>query len=220
MRYNTTNDGPPPALRGIADRSWQARGACKDLSTARSEKLFFPRKRDHASIAEAKRFCAQCPVKKDCFNYALDNEIRRGIWGGLTEAERSPWHAKITKRLDYSRVRAALMGRDVDLSTPERETVIRHAYLRGWNAERLAYLLQSDLNWIRDQLREAGHAITDRDRFWGLYDEEVQEDDAATTADNKPDEKDKDDEEEVTTSSPVPPQVHTQDLINSLGKAA
>ncbi|WP_405735042.1 WhiB family transcriptional regulator [Streptomyces sp. NBC_01537] len=214
MRNITTNDTPSPSLRGIADRSWHVRGLCHGMPAADADELFFPAPRDHEAIAEAKSICGRCPVKKDCFNHALDNEIRHGLWGGLTEAERRPWHAKVNKRLDYSRVRAALQGRDVHLSTPERDTVIRHAYLRGWSAERLAYLLQADLDWIRDLLRQAGHAITDRDRYWDLYDDAEATDDDAETSD------DKHIPEDDETTSPVPRQVHTQALITALGKAA
>lgn len=107
MRHITTNDTPAPALRGIADHSWHARGLCHGMDPSDADKLFFHAPRNHEAIAEAKSICGWCPVKKDCLNYALDNEIRQGMWGGLTEIERRPWHAEVSKRLDYSRVRAA-----------------------------------------------------------------------------------------------------------------
>lgn len=205
MRYNTTNDTPRPTLRGIADHSWHTRALCHGMPAKEADELFFPSRRAHAAIAKAKSICGRCPVKKDCFNYALDNDLRTGVWGGLTEKERRPWHANVAKRLDYSRVRAALAGRDVHLSTPERDTVIRHAYLRGWSPEHLAYLLRADLDWIRDLLREAGHAIADRDRYHGLYD------DSQSTQDN---------EDVREAASPVPAQVHTHALIGAFRKAA
>ncbi|MFM9577732.1 WhiB family transcriptional regulator, partial [Streptomyces turgidiscabies] len=147
------------------------------------------------------------PVKKDCFNYALDNDIRHGMWGGLTEIERRPWHARVSKRLDYARVKAAFQGRNVHLSDAEREAVVRHAYVRGWSPERLAYTLQLELDWARDLMRRAAHAVADRDRYWGLYDE------TAPTADE-------DEDEDEAISSPVPRQVQTRALITALGKAA
>jgi WhiB family redox-sensing transcriptional regulator len=169
MRYITTNDTAARSLRGVGDRTWQVHGACYGLSVAESERLYFPTRRALAAIDQAKQMCAGCPVRQDCFSYAIDNELRHGIWGGLTEAERRPWHAKASRRLDYGRVHAAINGRDVALSTPERKTVIRHIRLRGWSAQRLANLLKRDLAWVKDELREAGYDITARDRYWELY---------------------------------------------------
>ncbi|MGW1194470.1 WhiB family transcriptional regulator [Streptomyces sp. NPDC002536] len=211
MRYITTDDAPPTPLRGIADHSWHVHGLCHGMTPEDADELFFPKPRDHQAIAEAKSICSRCPVKRDCFNHALDNTIKDGIWGGLTEAERRPWHAKINKRLDYARVRAAFQGRDVHLSDAEREAVTRHAYVRGWSPERLAYTLQLDLDWARDLMRNAAHAVADRDRYWDLYDDEE--------TDTTDDERTPHDEDEPT-SSPVTRQVHTHALIAALGKAA
>lgn len=212
LRYITADDAPPTPLRGIADHSWHTRGLCHGMAPEDADELFFPKPRDHEAITEAKTICGRCPVKKDCFAHALDNEIRHGIWGGLTDAERRPWHAKINKRLDYSRVRAVFQGRDVHLSDAEREAVTRHAYVRGWTPERLAYVLQLDLDYARDLMRKAAHAVADRDRYWGLYGDEDKQastcDESAGTGAGE------------IVSSPVPRQVHTPALITALGKAA
>jgi len=52
--------------------------------------LFFPDPTDQEKIQNAKRICANCKTttKSECLSFALDNSIRYGIWGGLTEAER------------------------------------------------------------------------------------------------------------------------------------
>lgn len=47
---------------------------------------FFPEK--GGSTREAKRICTQCTVRQECLEYALDNDERFGIWGGLSERER------------------------------------------------------------------------------------------------------------------------------------
>lgn len=39
-------------------------------------------------IRNAKAFCAGCPVREQCLDYALDNNIDDGIWGGATENRR------------------------------------------------------------------------------------------------------------------------------------
>lgn len=36
----------------------------------------------------AKRFCATCPVKTPCLDYALRHDERFGVWGGLSERQR------------------------------------------------------------------------------------------------------------------------------------
>ncbi len=47
---------------------------------------FFPEK--GGSTREAKRICTSCDVRDLCLEYALANDERFGIWGGLSERER------------------------------------------------------------------------------------------------------------------------------------
>ncbi len=47
---------------------------------------FFPEK--GGSTREAKRICLGCEVRDECLEYALANDERFGIWGGLSERER------------------------------------------------------------------------------------------------------------------------------------
>ena len=35
------------------------------------------------TTANAQQICASCPYKSQCLQFALDNEIRHGIWGGV-----------------------------------------------------------------------------------------------------------------------------------------
>lgn len=37
----------------------------------------------------AKKICADCPVKAECLKWALDNDERQGVWGGLSETDRA-----------------------------------------------------------------------------------------------------------------------------------
>ncbi|WP_079105024.1 WhiB family transcriptional regulator [Streptomyces prasinopilosus] len=41
-----------------------------------------------AQIREAKTICGQCPVRRECLEWALAAGQLNGIWGGLTEGER------------------------------------------------------------------------------------------------------------------------------------
>ncbi|MFJ9643319.1 WhiB family transcriptional regulator [Streptomyces sp. NPDC004244] len=48
--------------------------------------FFFPE--PGSSLREAKRLCAACEGRAACLEYALANDERFGVWGGLSEAER------------------------------------------------------------------------------------------------------------------------------------
>lgn len=63
-------------------RVWMLEARCLDADP----EAFFPEK--GGSTREAKRICAICPVQQECLSYALDNDERFGIWGGMSERER------------------------------------------------------------------------------------------------------------------------------------
>ena len=62
--------------------SWQDRALCAQTDP----EAFFPEK--GGSTREAKRICVSCEVKQECLEYALMQDERFGIWGGLSERER------------------------------------------------------------------------------------------------------------------------------------
>ena len=64
------------------ERAWMLEAKCLDADP----EAFFPEK--GGSTREAKRICSICPVREECLEYALANEERFGIWGGLSERER------------------------------------------------------------------------------------------------------------------------------------
>ncbi len=70
------------ALFDEVDESWQDRALCAQTDP----EAFFPEK--GGSTREAKRICTGCEVKAECLDYALANDERFGIWGGLSERER------------------------------------------------------------------------------------------------------------------------------------
>ncbi|MET8127478.1 WhiB family transcriptional regulator [Streptomyces sp. NPDC005231] len=168
MRHITTHDALATGLRGIGDTSWHTRGTCHGMDPEDADAVFFPGPRDHEDIAEAKELCGWCPVRRDCLNFALENVLKEGVWGGLTEAERRPLHDGLSQRLDYRRVTAFFRGRDVHLTEAERQVVIDHAYVRGWLPDRLAAALQISHKHARDLLRQAANKVLDRDRTYGV----------------------------------------------------
>lgn len=40
------------------------------------------------TTARAKRICGACPVAASCLRWALDHDMRSGIWGGMSAEER------------------------------------------------------------------------------------------------------------------------------------
>ena len=64
------------------DPQWQENALCAQTDP----EAFFPEK--GGSTREAKRICLGCGVKDECLEYALANDERFGIWGGLSERER------------------------------------------------------------------------------------------------------------------------------------
>ena len=62
--------------------SWQDKALCAQTDP----EAFFPEK--GGSTREAKRICVSCEVKQECLEYALMQDERFGIWGGLSERER------------------------------------------------------------------------------------------------------------------------------------
>ncbi|MEV6007297.1 WhiB family transcriptional regulator [Streptomyces sp. NPDC051976] len=168
MRHITTHDAPATGLRGIADTNWHSAGACHGMDVEDADAVFFPGPRDHEEIAEAKELCGWCPVRRECLAFALENTLKEGVWGGLTEAERRPLHDNLHQRLDYRRVTAFFQGRDVHLTEAERQVVIDHAYVRGWRPDRLGAALQISRKHARDLLRQAANKVLDRDRNYGV----------------------------------------------------
>ena len=63
-------------------QSWQERALCAETDP----EAFFPEK--GGSTREAKKICTGCEVKAECLEYALSNDERFGIWGGLSARER------------------------------------------------------------------------------------------------------------------------------------
>ncbi|WP_328767288.1 WhiB family transcriptional regulator [Streptomyces sp. NBC_00286] len=64
------------------DLSWQEQALCAQTGAD----FFFPE--PGSSVREAKRICALCEMRPACLQYALANDERFGVWGGLSEKER------------------------------------------------------------------------------------------------------------------------------------
>ena len=69
---------------------WQFRAACRgeDSSLFFAPSYFEKREEKLAREAKAKVYCAGCPVREECLEYALRIREPHGVWGGLNETER------------------------------------------------------------------------------------------------------------------------------------
>ncbi|MBG6239569.1 WhiB family redox-sensing transcriptional regulator [Mycetocola sp. CAN_C7] len=77
--------GVPGVRKAVDDDnplSWQTDSLCAQTDP----EAFFPEK--GGSTRDAKRICTSCEVRSQCLEYALENDERFGIWGGLSERER------------------------------------------------------------------------------------------------------------------------------------
>ncbi len=61
---------------------WMEDGICRNLNPD----TFFPS--DGVGVEVAKRICATCPVVNTCLEFALENRIDHGVWGGTSERQR------------------------------------------------------------------------------------------------------------------------------------
>lgn len=61
---------------------WQEQGLCAQVDND----AFFVEK--GGSTRDAVRICIGCDVREKCLQYALDQDERFGVWGGLTERQR------------------------------------------------------------------------------------------------------------------------------------
>jgi WhiB family redox-sensing transcriptional regulator len=84
------------AVQEIPDEyAWMLEGRCRGADT----REFFPS--NGLGVEAAQQICRECPVKEPCLEYALQNHIEQGVWGGASERER--------RRILRSRRRAAAL---------------------------------------------------------------------------------------------------------------
>lgn len=74
----------PETTRTEGELAWQALALCAQTDP----ETFFPEKARGSSARNAKKICTSCEVRTQCLAYALANNERFGIWGGLNENER------------------------------------------------------------------------------------------------------------------------------------
>lgn len=71
-------------LAAVYGQSWRLDAACRGVDS----EVFFPARGDREAETAAKTICAQCPVIRECLDFALDNREPLGIWAGTSARER------------------------------------------------------------------------------------------------------------------------------------
>ena len=75
------------------DMTWQDDAYCRDTGID-----FFPETGFNGKALPAMQLCETCPVKERCLEFAMNNNINWGIWGGKTAPNR-----RSLKRYRYAR---------------------------------------------------------------------------------------------------------------------
>jgi len=66
-------------------RAWQREAACSPADAH----LFAAE--DPRNTVAAKQICARCSVVEQCRDFAVDEEMTTGVWGGLSPGERKAY---------------------------------------------------------------------------------------------------------------------------------
>lgn len=78
-----------PFLVSPDDGLWRDRARCRKMGN----KMFFDYGKGRGvsavkNLARVARFCSFCPVREECLRFAVDNDIKYGVWGGLSPSQR------------------------------------------------------------------------------------------------------------------------------------
>jgi WhiB family transcriptional regulator, redox-sensing transcriptional regulator len=50
--------------------------------------IFFPGDSDSGSSKKAKSICMECSIRIKCLDFAVENNIDHGVWGGMSAVDR------------------------------------------------------------------------------------------------------------------------------------
>lgn len=81
----TNNQKPPKNPQNTPEtptEHWSQQALC----AGKTDKMFPKEHKDLSYISEARRMCRQCPVRRECLEYALSFPAsdQHGVWAGLT----------------------------------------------------------------------------------------------------------------------------------------
>lgn len=86
LSHDAVANGAEALLRRLVSQmegvSWQLEARCAQTDPD----AFFPDR--GRSAQDAKRVCADCAVREECLDWAIEHNERFGIWGGMSQQER------------------------------------------------------------------------------------------------------------------------------------
>lgn len=71
------------------NEDWQGSARCRGLD---SDQFFV---RGSAQARHAIRVCERCTVRVECLQYAIENGVDFGVWGGMTERQRRAYQRRL-----------------------------------------------------------------------------------------------------------------------------
>lgn len=143
---------PIPTIRPAQDSDWRDRGACLGSDPEK----FFPEKGSPSK--EAKRTCNEkCTVREQCLEYALQNDERFGIWGGLSTLQRMKLLQERQGNPSKSTEHSASTAPGRRSRTAERDALIRKLRSEHVSPRDIAQKFDISLNTV---YRVAGKAAT------------------------------------------------------------
>jgi len=94
---------------------WRDRAACKGVPI---NVFYFESDEENRNLKKetekAKAFCKECPVAEQCLAYALNENIKFGVWGGFTSRERGTLR-KLFRQEDYKSVASKVVNKTMHM---------------------------------------------------------------------------------------------------------
>jgi len=88
-----------PLLAGAEPQNWRDLALCTEVDA----ELFFPARGE--APRDAKRVCALCEVSAQCLDFAMEHDIRFGVFGGMSEMDRRKLRSKRARAAREARAR-------------------------------------------------------------------------------------------------------------------
>ncbi len=94
---------------------WRDRAACKGMPI---DVFYFESDEENRNLKKetekAKSYCKQCPVAEQCLSYALNEDIKFGVWGGFTSRERGTLRRMFNLK-DYTPITSKIVNQTMHM---------------------------------------------------------------------------------------------------------